>query len=122
MAHRHCFALNLVDEVGAIQVYEEWHQPGKTPPEIIAFFRNQGVEDLQIYRTGNHLFLILDLSDRVSASEFAEASAANGDMQAWANRMSVFQRSIVAVHSSSPNWVAMSTLFNLKDHPETCPH
>lgn len=121
MSHRHCFALDLVDETSSIRAYEEWHQPGKTPSEVIAFFRSQGVEDLQIYRTGNRLFMILDLEDKVGMSEFAGAGAANSDMQAWADRMSAFQQSIAAAHSSSPSWVAMSKLFNLKEHPETCP-
>ena len=103
----------------AVRLYEEWHQPGNTPREVIAFFRTKGVEDLQIYRAGNRLFMILDLSDEVSASEFADASAASGDMPAWASRMAAFQQPIVfgAAAAQSPGWVAMSGLFDSKDHP-----
>jgi L-rhamnose mutarotase len=102
-----------------MRVYEEWHQPGKTPSEIISFFRNEGVEDLQIYRIGNRLFMILDLSDKVSAGEFSEAGLVNSDVQAWGNRMAIFQQPLGLsgeAQSLSPSWLAMSRLFNLKDH------
>jgi L-rhamnose mutarotase len=119
LTHRHCFALDLVDDVDAVRLYEEWHRPGNTPREIIAFFRAEGVEDLQIYRAGNRLFMILDLSDGVSASEFASAGAANGDVQAWTSRMSAFQQPIVfgAAAAPSSGWVEMNGLFDLKEHP-----
>lgn len=120
MTHRHCFALDLVDHQQAIEAYEEWHRPGKTPAEIVAFFRDHGVEDLQIYRAGNRLFMILDLSDEISAADFAKAGD-NACMKAWVDKMSVYQQPIafgsVAPQSPSEDWVAMSALFNLKDYP-----
>jgi len=120
VTHRHCFALDLVDHQQAIEAYEEWHRPGKTPAEIVAFFRDHDVEDLQIYRAGNRLFMILDLSDEISAADFAKAGD-NACMKAWVDKMSVYQQPIafgsVAPQSPSEDWVAMSALFNLKDYP-----
>ena len=120
MTHRHCFALDLVDHPRAVETYEAWHRPGKTPAEIIAFFRNQGVEDLQIHRAGNRLFMILDLADEVSAADFARVGD-DADMRAWADKMYTYQQPItfglVAPSSPSDGWVPMSELFNLKDHP-----
>lgn len=119
MTHRHCFALDLVDDEAAIEAYEGWHRPGNTPAEIIAFFRRHGVEDLQIYRAGNRLFMILDLSDAVSAADFASAGCDDGDMRAWASRMAAYQLPITLgrAGATSPSWVTMGELFNLKDHP-----
>lgn len=119
MTHRHCFALDLVDQSQAIEAYEAWHRPRKTPAEVITFFRNQGVEDLQIFRAGNRLFMILDLRDEVSAADFANAGNSVG-MKAWAEKMSAYQKPIafgsVGVQTPSQSWVPMSELFNLKDH------
>jgi L-rhamnose mutarotase len=118
MTHRHCYTLDLVDHPQAVEAYEAWHRPGRTPPEIIAFFRSQGVEDLQIHRAGNRLFMILDLSDEVSAAAFAKAGD-NADMRAWVDKMHAYQQPIAfgTVGPPSQDWVAMSELFNLKDHP-----
>jgi hypothetical protein len=64
--------------------------------------------------------MILDLSDEVSATDFAKAGD-NAAMKAWVDRMSAYQQPIafgsVAPPSPSQDWVAMSELFNLKDHP-----
>lgn len=121
MAHRHCFALDLVDNHEVVEAYEAWHRPGQTPAEIIAFFRSEGVEDLQIYRAGNRLFMILDLSDDVSAADFAKAGADDDGMKAWVESMTPYQQPIafgaVAATSPSSSWVALGELFNLKDHP-----
>ena len=52
-----------MDHPQAVEAYEMWHRPGKTPAEVIEFFRRHGVEDLRIHRAGNRLFMTLDLSD-----------------------------------------------------------
>jgi L-rhamnose mutarotase len=121
MPHRHCFAIDLIDRQQAVEAYEDWHRPGKTPTEIIALFRNRGVDDLQIHRVGNRLFMILDLSDDVSAADFAHASSGDAEMKKWVERMNGYQQPIafgsVAAQTPSQSWVAMSELFNLKNHP-----
>ncbi|HEX7934433.1 MAG TPA: L-rhamnose mutarotase [Paraburkholderia sp.] len=120
MTHRHCFALDLIDQSQAVEAYEAWHRPGKTPAEVITFFRNQGVEDLQIFRAGNRLFMILDLCDEVSAEDFANAGNGAGVMKAWEDKMSAYQQPIVfgsvASQTPSQSWVVMSELFNFKGH------
>jgi L-rhamnose mutarotase len=121
MTHRHCFALDLIDDCAAVDTYEAWHRPPKTPREIIAFFRGHRVEDLQIYRAGNRLFMILDLSDEISADDFARAGGDDSAMRAWAASMATYQQPItfgnVPATSPSHSWVSMSELFSLKDHP-----
>lgn len=121
MAHRHCFALDLVDHPQLVEAYEAWHRPGGTPAGIIAFFRRHGVEDLQIHRAGNRLFMILDLRDEVDAADFARAGADDEDMRRWAEQMSIYQQAItfgaVAPPTPAPGWVAMGALFKLNDHP-----
>jgi L-rhamnose mutarotase len=109
-----------VDHPQAVEAYEMWHRPGKTPAEVIEFFRRHGVEDLRIHRAGNRLFMTLDLSDDVSAADFAKAGSGDDAMTAWANQMAAYQFPIsfgaVAPPLPSPGWVSMSELFKLKDH------
>ena len=50
---RYYYALDLKDDAAAIAEYERWHRPGVVWPEIISSIRASGIEEMEIFRTGN---------------------------------------------------------------------
>ncbi len=63
MPHRYCLALDLKDDPAVIAAYEEHHR--HVWPEIVQSIRDAGVEVLEIYRTGNRLFMIMEVGGRL---------------------------------------------------------
>jgi len=57
---RYCLTLDLKDDPILIAEYEAWHQ--KIWPEIIDSIRNSGIENMQIYRFANRLFMIMEVN------------------------------------------------------------
>ena len=64
--NRYCLALDLKDDPSLIAAYEAHHQA--VWPEILASIREAGILDMQIYRTGNRLFMIMEVSDAFDAA------------------------------------------------------
>jgi len=56
---RYCLALDLKDDPKLIAEYEAYHK--KVWPEIIDSIKNSGIEILDIYRTGNRMFMIIEV-------------------------------------------------------------
>jgi L-rhamnose mutarotase len=54
---RYCLALDLKDDPTLIAEYEKYHQNGW--PENLKAIKDAGIEVMDIYRTGNRLFMIM---------------------------------------------------------------
>lgn len=107
---RHCLALDLVDDPALIAEYERYHK--NVWPEIVASIRDSGITALDIYRTGNRLFMIIEADDTFSFERKAAMDAANGKVQAWEELMWTFQQ---ALPGSKPGekWKLMTQIFEL---------
>ena len=66
---KYCFALDLKDDPELIAEYEYWHRAENGWPEIKQSIVDAGITDMQIYRTGNRLFMIMDTSDNYNSSQ-----------------------------------------------------
>ena len=108
---RHCLALDLIDDPELIAEYERHHQ--QVWPEIIASIKSSGIEVLDIYRTGNRLFMIMETTDRFSGEEKAKADAANPKVQEWETLMWKFQQALPWAKPGE-KWVVMKKIFELK--------
>jgi L-rhamnose mutarotase len=60
---RRCFALDLNDDPGLIAEYETLHGPGAVWPKVIEHIKATGVESMEIWRTGDRLFMIAQVVD-----------------------------------------------------------
>ena len=78
---RFCLALDLKDDPMLIAEYEQHHKPGR--PEIIKTIKDAGIEVMDIYRTGNRLFMIMEVNDDFSFEKKTAADAANPKVQEW---------------------------------------
>ncbi|MEO6133655.1 MAG: L-rhamnose mutarotase [Ginsengibacter sp.] len=107
---KYCLALDLKDDDALIAEYEKMHRA--VWPEIIASIKNADVDNLEIYRTGNRLFLILEVTDDFSFEKKAAMDAANEKVQEWETLMWNYQQ---ALPKSKPGekWVLMDKIFTL---------
>jgi L-rhamnose mutarotase len=109
---RYCFALDLKDDAPLIAEYERHHAPGGVWEEVIDSLKAAGIEDLEIYRTGNRLFMIMDVNEEFSFEEKAAADAANPEVQAWEKLMWNFQQPLPWAKEGE-KWVLMKRIFRL---------
>ena len=105
---RYCLTLNLKDDSQLIREYEEHHKT--IWPEISKSIKDAGVIDMQIYRFGIRLFMIMDAVDDFSFKRKAEMDAANPKVQEWENLMLTYQQPF---KNSGQKWVLMDKIFQL---------
>lgn len=61
MIKRHCFALDLKPDAELIAEYEKYHT--EVWPEVLENLSAAGIEQLEIYRVENRLFMIMEVND-----------------------------------------------------------
>lgn len=109
---RYCLALDLVDDEQLIAEYEHWHKSENGWPEIKKSILDANIIDMEIYRTGNRLFMIMEVSDIYSASLKAEIDEANPKVQEWEKLMWKFQQPLPWAKDGE-KWVPMDRIFKL---------
>ncbi len=109
---RYCLALDLVDDPALIAEYEQWHAAGSIRPQIKKSILDAGITQMEIYRTGNRLFMIMDTDDSFSFEKKAAMDAANPAVQEWEQLMWKFQ-SAIPWAKPGEKWVLMNNIFNL---------
>ncbi|MDC6366916.1 MULTISPECIES: L-rhamnose mutarotase [Flavobacteriaceae] len=107
---RYCLALDLVDDAESIATYESYHQ--NVWPEIIQSIKTSGIEQMEIYRTGNRLFMIMEANDSFSFDKKQKADTQNPKVMEWEDLMWRYQQ---AIPSAKPGqkWVVMDNIFKL---------
>ncbi|SER04681.1 MULTISPECIES: L-rhamnose mutarotase [Pseudomonas] len=114
MNARYCMALDLKDDPALIAEYEQLH--ARIWPEITTHLRNAGVQDMQIYRLGTRLFMIMDVSADFSVDAFEAAAAANPKVQEWEALMWRYQTPTPWTPQGS-KWIPMQNIFALAEQP-----
>ncbi|MCP1250719.1 L-fucose mutarotase [Elizabethkingia miricola] len=107
---KYALALDLKDDDELIRQYEEYHK--QVWPEILESIKNSGIQNMEIYRTDNRLFMIMEVGDDFSFDAKTEADAGNPKVQEWENLMWDYQQ---ALPKSKPGekWVLMDKIFSL---------
>ena len=107
---RYALALDLVDEPELIAEYEAYHQA--VWPEIKKSILDSGIINMEIYRTGNRLFMIMETEEGFSFDQKAVMDESNEKVQEWEQLMWKFQQ---ALPGSKPGekWVLMNNIFEL---------
>lgn len=113
---RHCFALDLKDDPELIRQYKAYHAAGGVWPEITESIRTAGILDMEIYLTGNRMFMIMEVSDEFDADRKAEMDANNPKVQEWEALMWTFQQAIPWAKPGE-KWILMEKIFGLGEQP-----
>ncbi|HEU4861131.1 MAG TPA: L-rhamnose mutarotase [Chitinophagaceae bacterium] len=112
---RYCLALDLKDDPDLIAEYENYHK--NVWPEIIESIKQSGIEVLDIYRTGNRMFMIIEANDNFSLQKKAATDTANPKVQEWENLMWKFQKALPWAKPGE-KWILMDKIFSLPEETE----
>ncbi|WP_460514951.1 L-rhamnose mutarotase [Cyclobacterium sediminis] len=107
---RYCLALDLKDDPEIIEKYVDHHK--KVSKEIISSIKDADVQVMDIYLTGNRLFMIMEVGASFSFEEKAKMDASNEKVQAWEKLMGTFQKSLPWAKEGE-KWVLMEKIFSL---------
>jgi L-rhamnose mutarotase len=109
---RYCLALDLVDDPKLIEEYEHWHKDENVWPEIKNSITAAGITGMQIYRTGNRLFMIMETLDDYSGEKKAAMDENNPKVQEWEQLMWKFQQPLPGTKEGE-KWILMNMIFQL---------
>jgi len=107
---RYCLALDLVDNPTLIAEYEKYHQASW--PENLKAIKDAGINVMEIYRTGNRMFMIMETNDDFSLEKKSEMDKTNPKVQEWEQLMWKYQQSLPHAKPGE-KWMVMDKIFEL---------
>lgn len=122
---RYALALDLKDDPALIAEYERYHE--RIWPEIERSIQESGITNMEIYRVGNRLFMLMETDETFSFERKAAADAANPKVEEWEALMWQYQQALPITErgeSTAPagtperdrpgeKWVLMKKIFAL---------
>ena len=114
MTKRYCFALNLKDDPELIERYKAHHAPGHVWPEITRSIKAAGIIGMEIYLTGNRLFMVMEVDETFDPEKKAAMDAANPKVQEWEALMWQFQQPLPWA-GEGEKWVLAEQIFKLEN-------
>nr|WP_292963486.1 L-rhamnose mutarotase [Muricauda sp. UBA7809] len=108
--NRYCFALDLVDDEKLIHEYEAYHK--NVWPEILDSIKASGIQQMEIYRISNRLFMIMETDDSFSFEKKNKADAQNPKVQEWEKLMWTYQQAL-PMAKPGEKWIMMNKIFEL---------
>ena len=108
---RFCQTLELVADEALIEQYVEVH--AHVWPEVMAGQREVGILDMQIYRSGNRLFMICDTVDDFDWQRDMDRLAALPRQKEWESYVSKYQGCDPDAPSTE-KWKLMDKIYQLE--------
>jgi L-rhamnose mutarotase len=112
MTRRFCFTLDLKNDPTLIAEYKRYHK--NVWPEISESIRSSGILDMEIYRLGTRLFMIMEVDESFSFEKKAKADQHNPKVQQWEQLMWKFQQALPEAKPGE-KWLLMERIFKLED-------
>lgn len=109
---RYTLALDLKDDPALIAEYEHWHREENSWPEIRKSIIDAGIINMEIYRTNNRLFMVMETEDNFSFERKSDLDAANPKVQEWEQLMWKFQQPLNWAKEGE-KWIVMDKIFQL---------
>ena len=109
---RLCFTCDLKDDPQLIEEYKNYHEPGNIWKEIISSIKSAGVDEMEIYLSGNRMFMIMDVDESFTLEKKSKMDAANPKVQEWERLMWKFQKAVPWAKEGE-KWVKMDRIFSL---------
>ncbi len=105
---RYALALDLKDDPALIAEYEAYHNA--VWPEILQSIHQSGIEQMQIYRIGNRLFMIMETSASFSFEQKSLMDSQNLKVQDWETLMWKYQQAL-PMAKPGEKWLLMDKIF-----------
>ncbi|WP_339791946.1 L-rhamnose mutarotase [uncultured Imperialibacter sp.] len=102
--------LDLKDDPQLIADYERHHQ--HVWPEILDSIKESGIEQMEIYRSGNRLFMVMNVNSTFSFEKKAAMDATNPKVQEWEKLMWKYQQALPTAKPGE-KWLLMDKIFSL---------
>ncbi|KAA1244768.1 L-rhamnose mutarotase [Aquimarina sp. RZ0] len=109
---RYCLSCDLKNDPKLIETYKKYHAAGNEWPEITKSIKDAGIVDMQIYLTGNRLFMIMEVDDTFDPVKKAAMDAENPKVKEWETLMDTFQQRLPWAENDE-KWVPMEQIFKL---------
>lgn len=109
---RFCLTLDLKNDPELIRQYEEHHK--RVWPDVINSIKAAGIENMEIYRFGTRLFMMMEVNDSFSFERKAEADRNNEKVQEWEILMWNYQQPL-AEAATGEKWMLMNKIFDLNE-------
>ncbi len=109
---KYCLAIDLKDDPELIAEYENRHKAENAWPEIMKSITDSGINNMEIHRTGNRLFMIMETDDSFSFEHKAAMDGSNQKVQEWEQLMWKFQQPLPWAKEGE-KWVLMNKIFKL---------
>jgi L-rhamnose mutarotase len=106
---RRCFALDLVDDAELIDEYERLHAVGGVWSGVSDHIRASGVEAMEIWRTGDRLFMIAEV-----AEDYPRDVPIPAETNRWEELMWRFQRPLPHA-AEGEKWLPMTRIYSLDE-------
>ena len=107
---RYCLALDLKNDPALIAEYESYHK--NVWQEIIDSIKGSGIKLLDIYRTGNRLFMIIEATEEFSFEKKSAMDEVNPKVKEWEDLMWKFQQGLPWANKGE-KWILMDKIFEL---------
>lgn len=107
---RYMLALDLKPDEDLIREYDAYHKA--VWPEVLESLRNSGIVQMEIFRTGNRLSMLLETTDDFSFEEKALLEAKNPKVMEWEALMDNYQDRLPWVEPGA-KWTLMDSVFLL---------
>jgi L-rhamnose mutarotase len=107
---RFCLALDLKDDPTLIAEYESYHRIMR--PEIRKSIKDSGILQMQIYRTGNRMMMIMETTDDFSFEQKNAMDSSNPKVQEWENLMWTYQQALPHALPGE-KWKLMDLIFEM---------
>lgn len=107
---QYCLTLDLVNHADSIAAYEAHHKA--VWPEVLEAIKNAGIEEMEIYRTGNRLCMIIKAQDDFSFEKKSAMDAGNNKVREWETLMWKYQQALPGA-GPGEKWVLMDKIFSL---------
>lgn len=107
-----CLALDLKDDAAAIKEYERLHLPQNERRHITASIRNAGITGMEIYRTGNRLFMIMETLDSFDPAKKQAMDLADQEVVDWETLVGSYQQALPWAEKGE-KWMLMKKIYSL---------
>jgi L-rhamnose mutarotase len=106
---KYVLACDLKNDPALITQYEEYHRA--VWPEVLQSLQDAGIRQMEIFRTGNRLTMLIDTTDDFSFDRKAAMDLANPKVQAWEKIMGTFQDHLPHA-PAGVKWLPMEKIFD----------
>ncbi len=117
---RYCKTMELEDDADLIEKYKEVHAKENVWPEISQGMKEVGILDMEIYISGNRLFMIMDTVIDFDHEKAMEELAGKPRQQEWEAYVSSFQQTDEDA-TADEKWQLMERIYKLDQENEYAP-